>query len=273
MGDAGRLNVPLQIFGQHQTKIPPTALPDPWATRDRRDRNSAPGLDEREGRMTKGRGISAPDRGGTAFVAPLFTRSTCVPTPTSGRAQQEWTASAVGRATRGDSDALSCLYRQYAPGVFAYVRRILQNDYDAQDVTQQVFVKLATSLDKYDSRRADFSAWMLRMAHNAAVDYLRKHRLTLPTDPIEVAPELDESDPENGRSLRETFGALTRAQRDVLLLRDVVGLTPREVAKRLGKTQAAVNTCHHRARLAAVRSLISLGSTPATRSGRAQRAA
>ena len=49
--------------------------------------------------------------------------------------------------------ALDHLYRQYAPGVFAYVRRILKDEYDAQDVTQQVFVKLATSLDKYDAQR------------------------------------------------------------------------------------------------------------------------
>jgi RNA polymerase sigma-70 factor (ECF subfamily) len=183
------------------------------------------------------------------------------------REQRERTVSAIESARRGDTDALSYLYTQYAPGVFAYVRRMLRNDYDAQDVTQQVFVKLATSLDKYDSQRADFPAWMLRMAHNAAVDHLRKHRLTLLTDPIEVPPQVDESDPDNGRSLREAFGALSSAQRDVLLLREVVGLTPREVAKRLGKTQAAVNTCHHRARLAAVRSLISLGSTPATSPG------
>jgi RNA polymerase sigma-70 factor (ECF subfamily) len=223
--------------------------------------------------MAKRGGVSEPyGGGGTACVAPLFSRSSRGPGPTSPREQQTWTVRAIGRARRGDPDALSCLYRQYAPGVFAYVRRMLRNDYDAQDITQQVFVKLATSLDKYDSRRADFAAWVLRMAHNTAVDHLRKHRLTLLTDPGEVPPEVDESDPDDGRSLREAFRALSAAQRDVLLLREVVGLTPGEVAERLGKTQAAVNTCHHRARLAAVRSLTSLGSTPAT-STRASRAA
>lgn len=205
--------------------------------------------------------------GGAACVAPLFSRSARGPASASVRTQQEWTVSTIGRARRGDTDALSHLYRQYAPGVFAYVRRMLWNDYDAQDVTQQVFVKLATSLDKYDARRADFSSWILRMSHNAAVDHLRKHRLTLLTDPVEVPPEVYEADPEDGRSLREAFTTLSGAQRDVLLLREVVGLTPREVAKRLGKTQAAVNTCHHRARLAAVRALVSLGSTPATSTG------
>lgn len=198
--------------------------------------------------------------GGTSCVAPLFSRSSCAP----AREQQESAASAVRRARRGESEAFGYLYSRYAPRLFAYVRRIVQNDYDAQDVTQQVFVKLATSLDKYDSRRADFSTWVLRMAHNAAVDHLRKHRLAVPTDPADEWHEADRADPDDGRSLRDTFRALSSAQRDVLLLREVVGLTPREVARRLGKSEAAVNTCHHRARLAAVRSLTSMGSMPAT---------
>ena len=225
--------------------------------------------------MGRSRGTSALDPSGTASVAPLFCRSssTLASTASAPRSQRESTLSALRRAKRGDADALDYLYRHYAPGVFAYVRRILRNDYDAQDVTQQVFVKLATSLDKYDARRAGFSAWLLRMAHNLAVDHLRKQRLTLLSDPVETTGDTEQPDLDDGRSLREMFSALSSAQRDVLLLREVVGLTPREVAKRLGKTEAAVNTCHHRARRAAVRSLIAMGSTPATRSTAKQRAA
>jgi RNA polymerase sigma-70 factor (ECF subfamily) len=209
--------------------------------------------------------------GGTASVAPLFSRSWRM--PAGARCQQEWTLSTLRLAKAGDADALGYLYRQYAPGVFAYVRRILGNDYDAQDVTQQSFVKLATSLDKYDSRRADFSAWMLRIAHNMAVDHLRKQRLTLLSDPLAATDEAELPDADDGRSLREVFRSLSSAQRDVLLLRELVGLTPQEVAKRLGKSKAAVNTCHHRARRAAVRSLIAMGSTPATHTTAARRAA
>jgi RNA polymerase sigma-70 factor (ECF subfamily) len=199
--------------------------------------------------------------------------STASRCPIASRRLRESTRRAIGRAGRGDADGLDYLYRQYAPGVFAYVRRILRNNDDAQDVTQHVFVKLATSVDKYDARRADFSAWLLRIAHNAAVDHLRKQRRTLVSDAVEAADDREPYDLDNGRSLRETFRALSNAQRDVLLLREVVGLTPREVAKRLGKTEAAVNTCHHRARRAAIRSLIAMGSTPATRSTPTRRAA
>jgi RNA polymerase sigma-70 factor, ECF subfamily len=209
-------------------------------------------------------------RGGVDCVAPLFARPSRLPSPR--RRQRE--LAVLGKAGRGDPEALSQLYRQYAPGVFSYVRRMLVNEYDAQDVTQQVFVKLATCLDKYDSRRADFSAWMLRVAHNAAVDHLRKQRAALMREPVEADGVVTEGpDPDHVRSLRETFAALSEPQRDVLLLREVVGLTPREVAQRLGKSEAAVNTCHHRARRAAVRQLRSLGLAPAIRGPVAQRAA
>jgi RNA polymerase sigma-70 factor, ECF subfamily len=223
--------------------------------------------------MGKSGGTSAPGVSETAAVAPLFGQSSRMLASTAPRGQREWTRSALPLAARGDAAALEYLYRRYAPGVFAYVRRIVRNDYDAQDVTQQVFVKVATSLDKYDARRAGFSAWLLRMAHNAAIDHLRHRGRTLLGDPVEATDDPKQGDLDNSRSLRETFRGLTSAQRDVLLLREVVGLTPREVAKRLGKTEAAVNTCHHRARRAAIRSLVAMGSIPATRRTAARRAA
>lgn len=222
--------------------------------------------------MGRSRGTSAREPSGTPSVAPLFSRSSGMMASTATRGQRESTLNALRRARRGEADALDYLYRQYAPGVFAYIRRMLRDEYEAQDVTQQVFVKLAISLDKYDARRADFSAWLLRISHNLAVDHLRKQRFTLLSDPVDAIEDPQPPDRDDGRSLRETFNALSSAQRDVLLLREVVGLTPREVAKRLGKSQAAVNTCHHRARRAAVRSLTAMGSVPAARRTATERA-
>jgi RNA polymerase sigma-70 factor, ECF subfamily len=223
--------------------------------------------------MAGSRARSALKRGGLASASQMYSRSPSMPPSTGPRGGGQSAVSPLGRRRQCDDDALDYLYRHHAAGVFAYVRGILRNEHDAEDVTQQVFVKLATSLGRYDARRAPFSAWLLRMAHNAAVDHLRKQRFTLPIDPVETADEREQPGLDHMRSLREAFGALSRAQRDVLLLREVVGLTPWEVAQVLGKSKAAVNTCHHRARRAAVRSLIAMDSTPATRSARAQHAA
>lgn len=174
------------------------------------------------------------------------------------------TTDAIRRASAGDAEGLAYLYRRYAPGVYGYVRQIVSNDQDAEDVTQQVFLKLVTRLGMYESKRAPFSAWMLRVARNTAIDHLRQRRFTLLDEDYEWEPEDAHGDPDAGRSLREALEGLTQTQRDVLLLREVAGLTPTEVAERLGKTQGAVNTCYHRACLAARSTLESMGSAPLT---------
>ncbi|MCW2951228.1 MAG: polymerase subunit sigma-24 [Conexibacter sp.] len=174
------------------------------------------------------------------------------------------TAEAIRQASTGDLDRLRSLYRCYAPEVYVYVRRIVPNHHDAEDVTQQVFLKLTTQLRKHDPQHPRSSAWMLRVARNAAIDHLRRERLVPLAEPREPDLAADTADPDRGTSLREAFDRLPKAQRDVLLLRAVVGLTPSEAAERLGTTQGAVNISYHRARLAARRTLESEGWTPAT---------
>jgi RNA polymerase sigma-70 factor (ECF subfamily) len=173
-------------------------------------------------------------------------------------------AEAIRPPSGCDLDGLHLLYRCYAPEVYVYVRRIVPNHHDAEDVTQQVFLKLTIQLRKQDTQHPRSPAWMLRVAHNAAIDHLRRDRLALLAEPLEPELAADSADPDRGTSLREAFDRLPKDQRDVLLLRAVVGLTPSEAAKRLGKTQGAVNVSYHRARLAARRTLESRGWAPVT---------
>ena len=90
---------------------------------------------------------------------------------------------AVARAKEGDHDALRYLYVSYSHNVYGYVRSIVRDDHEAEDVTQHVFAKLMTSLVKYDDRGVPFFAWLLRLARNVAIDHLRANRL-LPTEEV-----------------------------------------------------------------------------------------
>lgn len=164
----------------------------------------------------------------------------------------------------GDREELNALYVRYRREVYRHARTIVASHDDAEDVTQQVFLKLTTRVGRYDTARAEFSAWMRRAARNAAIDHLRRDRLVLCPGTVDRALGAQSVDPDRGATLREAIEDLPSGQRDVLLLCDVAGLTPTEVARRLGKSRGAVNTCHHRARLAVRRSLESQGSTPAT---------
>jgi len=170
---------------------------------------------------------------------------------------------AIEAAQEGSSEALHFLYVRYAPGVLRCVRNLVQDDYEAEDITQNVFIKLMSILPKYE-QRADvpFSAWILRVARNASLDHMRARR-SIPCD--EIAATDDERGHirhERGRDLRQALESLPAEQRDVLILRHVVGLSPVEIASMLGKTESSVHGLHHRGRQALQTTLADLGAAP-----------
>jgi len=159
------------------------------------------------------------------------------------------TARAVARAKEGDKEAVRFLYLKYADNVYGYVRSIVRDEYEAEDVTQQVFAKLIMVIGKYQEREVPFSAWILRVARNVAIDHVRQRR-AIPCEEVrEHCPEVDQ-DSERNRSLmlRDALATLPDDQRKVLVLRHVVGLTPGEIAGRLGRSEPSVHGLHHRGR-------------------------
>jgi RNA polymerase sigma-70 factor (ECF subfamily) len=171
---------------------------------------------------------------------------------------------AVARAKEGDREALQFLYVRYSNNIYGYVRSIARDDYEAEDVTQHVFAKLMTTLGKYDDRGVPFFAWLLRLARNVAIDHLRANRLT-PTENV-LDPDLSSGvDLDHAETVRAALATLPEEQRQVVILRHVVGLTPGEIAERMGRTESSIHGLHHRGRRALQRELARLGSTPHTR--------
>jgi RNA polymerase sigma-70 factor (ECF subfamily) len=173
---------------------------------------------------------------------------------------------AVRRAQAGDRDALRFLYERYARDVQRHVRSVVRDDHEAEDVTQLVFVKLMTAIVEYDERAVPFFAWLARLSHNVAVD----HRRTRYDAPVEVvfASERAADRDERAGLLLAALERLAGPQREVVLLRHVVGLTPAEIAARIGRTESAVHGLHHRGRQALQQELRRLEAGPATRAAR-----
>jgi RNA polymerase sigma-70 factor (ECF subfamily) len=172
---------------------------------------------------------------------------------------------AVKRAQAGDRDALAFLYARYADNLHGYVRSIVHDHHEAEDVTQQVFAKLLQVIGKYEEREVPFFAWMLRVARNVAVDHLRK-QLPVPVEEIRpTGSRLAQSlDREQLTDLKDALATLPSAQREVLILRHFAGLSPTEIAMRTGKTEGSIHGLHHRGRRALTAELASRGSAPAT---------
>ena len=169
---------------------------------------------------------------------------------------------AAARAAGGDADALRFLYLRYADSVYGYVCSIVRDDHEAEDVTQHIFARLPVALRRYEPRVAPFSAWITRVAYNAAIDHMRVRR-PVPCDDVRRGDAVDDqSGRERFADLRLALDALSPEQRDVLVLRFLVGLTPGEVAERLGRSENAVHGLQHRARRSLRREMQRIDSLP-----------
>jgi RNA polymerase sigma-70 factor (ECF subfamily) len=171
---------------------------------------------------------------------------------------------AVARAKEGDMNALHFLYVRFSDDVCTYVRSIVREPHTAEDITQMVFAKLMKAIHKYERRHVPFAAWIIRVARNVALDHIRASR-QIPLAEVRTSDEgTEQVGFERALSLREALERLPDDQREVLVLRHVAGLSPGEIATRLGKTEASVHGLHHRGRGALKAALRELEAAPVT---------
>jgi RNA polymerase sigma-70 factor (ECF subfamily) len=184
--------------------------------------------------------------------------------PTRFNSETRTVSAAVAAAQRGEGDGVRSLYVRFAGEVYNLVRSILRDEHEAEDVTQHVFAMLPARIKKYEPQGVPFKAWLLRVARNAALDSLRSRRSV----PVEEVRSEYQPQPDEDRHLREAleaaFSELPADQREVVVLRHLVGLTPGEIATRLGKSEGAVHGLHHRGRRAIRAQLAELGAAPFT---------
>jgi RNA polymerase sigma-70 factor (ECF subfamily) len=195
-------------------------------------------------------------------------------TPVCEEVNSRLVSQAVKRAQAGDREALGFLYARFAENVLGYVSSIVRDHHEAEDVTQHVFAKMMRVIDKYEERDVPFFAWLLRVARNVAVDYIRSERL-VPVEEVRDTPTHDDASAALGASswtddMREALATLPHSQREVLIMRHVAGLSPAEIAGLTGKSEGSIHGLHHRGRRAMTAELSSRGLAPTTMVGRAR---
>jgi RNA polymerase sigma-70 factor (ECF subfamily) len=166
----------------------------------------------------------------------------------------------IARAARHDADAFGALYERYLALIYRYVFYRVDDVAEAEDLTEQVFLKAWEALGHYQKRKVPFSAWLYRIAHNVIVD---RHRTRKEILPLEGQLLRDATGgPEDRLDWRETIEAvayalsqLTPLHRQVLMLRFISGFSHAETARVLERSEEAVRVLQHRA-LAALRELL-----------------
>jgi RNA polymerase sigma-70 factor (ECF subfamily) len=161
---------------------------------------------------------------------------------------------AVAAVQRGRTERFGEIYRAYFGRVFAVCRSILRHDEDAQDATQETFIRALRALPGYEPQPGvPFRAWLLRIARNSALSRLERSRRGASLVPLDAAERLPAAPARGGHAwisdeaLAAELDRMSLAQRQVLVLRFVVGLSPVEAGAVLGRTPAAVRQQQARA--------------------------
>ena len=169
-------------------------------------------------------------------------------------------------ATGGDADALRTLVRHAAPRVRRWAL-VQTGDSDlADDVTQEVLIHMAASLDSL-RRPERIEAWLYRATRNAAVDLFRRSRRHAEAEPLDAenlvsaapGPEEAHAGTEINRLLLSAFRELPRRQREVFDLVELQGMTAAQAAELLGIRPATIRVNLFKARATLRRRLIAAG--------------
>lgn len=155
----------------------------------------------------------------------------------------------VERAQNGDLGAYDELVTRHRARIFAMIRNMIHQEAEAWDLSQEVFIKAWHALPKFEAK-ARFSTWLYRIAHNAVYDWTRRRRIEsigelndeiFERDRIDVAstttpsggdtPDASMARGELREKIEEALSKLSPEHREAVLLKDVQGLSYKEIAE------------------------------------------
>jgi RNA polymerase sigma-70 factor (ECF subfamily) len=165
----------------------------------------------------------------------------------------------IRRCLAGDQLAWEAIVRQYRRKVFNVAYKFVGKHDEAEDLTQDIFLKIFKSLDTFD-RRANFQTWLISVSRNLCIDHyrsVRKERETIDrdVDTAELAPSapgqsqmarLEQRD--RVELLRQALGALPKTLRTAVLMRDLQELSYHEIAEALRLPEGTVKSRINRGR-------------------------
>ena len=155
------------------------------------------------------------------------------------------------RACGGDERAFAAIFRRYHQPLYRFCLAIVGNPEDAQDALQNTMVKVMRALPG-EERKIELKPWLYRIAHNEAIDLLRRRRETRQLDAELAAPGYglaeDAATRERLRQLLTDLHALPERQREVLVMRELAGLEFEEIGAALGTSDAVARQTLYEAR-------------------------
>ncbi len=166
--------------------------------------------------------------------------------------QQGIDAELIERLKKRDGNAMAELYDRFGRLAYSVIVGIVRDGAAAEDLTQETFLRVWNRIQAFDSQRGALGAWLMAVARNRAIDYVRSvgHRFSLNCFELEerehpalfVDMEGDLLSADNARRIRGAVSRLNDNQRKVIELAYFEGLSQTEMAERLGQPLGTVKT-------------------------------
>ena len=165
----------------------------------------------------------------------------------------------IQRCLQGDQHAWDLIVRQYWRKVFNVAYKFVGKHDEAEDLAQDIFLKIFKSLDSFD-RRANFQTWLISVSRNLCIDHyrsVRKERETIDrgVDASALSPQSSDAGPiaaleqrDRVLLLRQALAALPETLRTAVLLRDIQELSYQEIADKLRLPEGTVKSRINRGR-------------------------
>lgn len=162
-------------------------------------------------------------------------------------------AELIAQAKRGDTQAFGQLYERYVEQIYRYVKTRVARDQDAEDLTENVFVRSYESLDGYQERGWPYSAFLYQVARNMLVDHYRQEN---GAQLVELDEPIAASDPTMEQRLLQSSVAqeamaavdeLTEDYQEIIRLRILMGLSTKRAAAWMDRSEGATRVLLHRA--------------------------
>lgn len=160
----------------------------------------------------------------------------------------------VKGAQAGESASFAQLYERFYDKIFRYVSFKTGNASEAEDIAEEVFLRMLESISTFRFTGPPFSSWLFRIAHNLVVDHFRRNgrRKNVPLDEAVTISGTSSSDMDRHldvklkmRRVNLALESLTDLQKEVITLRFAGGLSVRETAESVGKKENAVKALQH----------------------------
>lgn len=171
----------------------------------------------------------------------------------SGVLEGQWERKLIEAAQHGDAHAFGSLYDLHAERVYRHIAYRVGHQQDAEDLTQQTFLKAWRAVSRYKVTEAPFAAWLLKIAHNTVVSYFRSKREHSPlealtVDPAEDKQPHDELERRYDQALvRRAMAKLKPEQQQVVAFRYLDEMSYQDMARLLDKSEANLRVILHRA--------------------------